>query len=88
MTKYAGTMAAMLDQTKGTKKTKALLMVLAVVAVEAKDQESAAIMALDSQRWAAELEKRLAPQTADQCWGKGTAFALALRMAREVVNGR
>ena len=87
MTKYAPVMEAMLEQTKGTKKTKALLMVLAVIAFEVVEPEAAAIISLDSGRFAAELEKRLAPQTADQCWGKGTAFALALKVAREVVNG-
>ena len=33
------------------------------------------------------LEKALAPETAERCWGKGAAFAIAMENARKIVSG-
>ena len=80
----------MMKETKGAKKGRGELMIMAAVALKhgiAGDaEETAAIDVLDLGRYVVELEKRLAPETAEKCWGKGAAFTLAMRTAREVVS--
>jgi hypothetical protein len=78
--------AAILRETAGTKKTKAILMVLAAICSVSSSTQEAMSLAKTTPAFADNLERALKPQTAALCWGKGAAFGLALKHARDCVR--
>lgn len=79
--------ARMLREVQGTRKTRSILMVLAAIAFRAKgDADAAATLAMRATKLAEQLANQLQPETADGCWGKGAAFGLAMKAARDIVD--
>lgn len=74
----------LLERTRGTKKTRAVLMVLAAMA-KAKNRDA---LIPETENIARELEQALAPQTAEQCWGRGAGFVLAMKLADRSIQNR
>lgn len=81
---YSQEMSEVLSQTRGSKKTKALLMIMAALIVEYR--QHVAIHIVDSPILIDKLLVALQPRTADECWGRGAAFSLAMEQARRVVH--
>lgn len=80
--------SALLRATSGTRKTKAVLMILGAIAQLAQSVEMALRVAPQVELLAGRLEKALEPQcSANQCWGRGAAFSLAMEQARRLVLG-
>lgn len=77
---------ALLKATSGTKKTRAVLMILAALCAPGVANGDATRLALRVGAMAASLGLALAPQTPEQCWGRGAAFALAMKEARRIVD--
>lgn len=78
--------AQVLAETVGTRKTRAALMVLAAVCAEIGDVAEARALARRTESLAEQLEIALQPQSANACWGRGAAFALAMEHARKIVQ--
>jgi len=79
-----GVLAIVLAQMQGMKKTREVLMVLAALIARFGDQASAHLTALPI--LVDQLQTRLAPRTAAECWGRGAAFSLAMEQARQLVQ--
>jgi hypothetical protein len=81
---YAKPIAEVLARAKGQKKTRAMLMIMAALISDdeahAPDRMSQLPILCDK------LSAALAPRTADECWGRGAAFSLALEAARRIVR--
>jgi hypothetical protein len=77
--------ALLLPKTAGMKKTKAIIMILAAICVMG-DQGKAIKMILNISHFADELEGALAPITPEKCWGKGTAFGMAMVLAQKCLK--
>lgn len=73
----------LIDKTKGTKKTKAVLVVLAALAKGRADCQDAV---LEIDNLVRHLEADLRPQTVEQCWGRGAAFAMVMKLADRIVR--
>lgn len=87
MTKNAGLVAQLLKETHGTKKNRGVLMILAAIVVaEPKHIEWALSRARQIGPLVERLDKALAPETAERCWGKGAAFGLAMAHAVRIVT--
>lgn len=71
-----------LSETKGTKKTRSILMILAVICFMSRDIAEAKALSLQAENFATKLDNLLSPSSADQCWGKGVAFTLAMKQAQ------
>jgi hypothetical protein len=69
----------MLKKTSGMKKTKALIMVLSATC------ECSNVHNIIYSDIAEKLEERLIPVTAEKCWGKGTAFSMAMESAKKLI---
>lgn len=77
--------AMVLPKTTGTKKTKTIIMILAAICtIQEKDRILQRILKVS--RYADELEQCLKPFLPEKCWGKGTAFAMAMEAARKCVE--
>jgi hypothetical protein len=81
----ASILATALKETHRIKKSKAVMMVLAVVCEIAESEEQAKRLTKSVDFLSVKLDKELAPHTAEECWGKGTAFSMALEQARKLV---
>jgi hypothetical protein len=88
MATYSERNAVSLRATTGTKKTRAVLMILASIAVSARNVEEQNMLLLKTEKLTDELKLALLPETAERCWGKGAAFALAMAQASKIVTGR
>jgi hypothetical protein len=86
ITQFADRFTALLEETKGTKKTKSVLMVLSALSFLATNPEQVRTMTTQTEMLAKRLDHALLPQTADQCWGRGSAFVLAMQLARRIVD--
>jgi hypothetical protein len=84
----ANLVAMLLGRTSGMKKSRAVLMILSAICAEAP--VAAVLVELTKQigPMAEDLELALHPHTATECWGRGTAFGLALEHARRIVRVR
>ena len=85
MTHQPSKMSEVLKETYGTKKTKSVLMVIAAVCETYNDVQKAREAAKETSKLADKLDERLRPHSAAECWGKGTAFSIALEQARRLV---
>ncbi len=84
ISQYSTRAAMVMKATAGTKKTRSIVMILAAIC---EGSESLiANKAVFVEKWAKALEDKLAPQTPEQCWGRGAAFALAMNQARQIVE--
>ena len=80
---YEGTLKTVLALTRGSRKSRELLMVVAALMLHHRDdvtQRMASVPILVDQ-----LRTALLPRTADECWGRGAAFSLAMEQARRLV---
>lgn len=83
LTRYSAPMAAVVSLTRGTKKTREVIMILAALIHCYRDtvgHQVALVPILVDQ-----LRADLAPRTADECWGRGAAFSLAMQHAKRIV---
>ena len=78
--------AELLYETAGTRKTKPVIMILAAIC-EARPNGQLRKLCNRVESMSQMLEKALAPETAERCWGKGAAFAIAMENARKIVSG-
>ncbi len=89
ITTQAKPMSQLLGAATGTKKTRAVIMIAGAVLFFADgDLNTVRELASHLSLWANQLEAALAPQTPQQCWGKGAAFGLAMEAARKIVWAR
>jgi hypothetical protein len=79
------TLELIMEGTKGSPKTKAALMILAAICDLGGPQIETRVLRLDT--YIDRLTDRLRPHTPEQCWGKGTAFAMALEQAKQIIQG-
>lgn len=86
MTANAATVAALLDDTRGVKKTRSILMVLAAIDAVSGSISEARERVAHMDAMTAALDEALAPQTSQQVWGRGAAFGLAMNTAQRAVN--
>ncbi len=77
---------ALIQATKGMKKTKSILMVMGAFAFLSNEIRLVSAFADQIVAAADQLEARLLPYTAGSCWGKGAAFGMALHHAMEIVK--
>lgn len=75
-----------LGETKGTKKTRSVLMVFAAMFSTSTDGSKLSILARHIEKLSDDLNKSLLPSNADECWGRGVAFVLALEQAKRCVE--
>jgi hypothetical protein len=78
--------SVILKEAHRTKKSKAVLMILAVIAEVSKNEPAAKALTKSVDFFATRLTKTLEPHSPEACWGKGTAFAMALEQARKIVK--
>ena len=83
----ADVFAAMIMETKGTKKTRSVLMILSAIGFLCADATAAKEKAKQAERYAAALDFALSPGSAEQCWGRGAAFSVAMGQAKKCVEG-
>ncbi len=76
--------ATIVSQLRGQKKTRELLMIVA--ALLATDVEGAVRRIVEIPILVDRLHQQLLPRSAEECWGRGAAFSLAMEAARRVVN--
>lgn len=81
----AETTAAILDETRGTKKSRSVLMVLGAIYFLAPSADVARTLARQTERFAGDLDGALGQHTANECWGRGAAFGLAMEHARRII---
>lgn len=86
MVEKASIFSAVLTETKGTKKTRSILMVLSAVCFICTDVADARVMSLMTEKYSSALDSELAPGSAEQCWGRGAAFTVAMSQARKCVE--
>lgn len=86
MTDYSNTIHGLLKEVHGTKKTRGVLMIIAAIAYRAASSNWAMRIVQDVERLAELLDRELAPETADKCWGRGVAFSLAMSKADRIVS--
>lgn len=88
MSKEADIVSRIMKDTSGTKKTRSVIMIIGAILFHADGNiELASQLAARISQYAARLDEKLAPETADKCWGKGAAFSLAMKQALEVIGG-
>lgn len=85
--KNAALATAALHATAGTRKTRPVVAVIAVVCSSSGNAQEVERKSAEVKKWADELERRLAPQSTESCWGKGAAFSLAMAQASKIVAG-
>jgi hypothetical protein len=85
MTTYASVVQELLNQAHRTKKSRGVLMILAAIAYDHGDLDRSKLLPQVADL-AVRLDEQLAPHTAEQCWGRGAAFGLAMARAREIVK--
>lgn len=85
MTEHADIVERLLTETHGTKKTRAVLMMLAVIAENPDLHGDVSHLVQRLKELTDRLETALAPASADACWGKGTAFTLAITHAKRIL---
>lgn len=85
---YSERNAAGMRATAGTKKTRVVLMVLATISEVAIDDLHQISLLSRIEKMTEELTLALLPSSADECWGKGAAFAMAMAHARRIVEER
>lgn len=78
--------ATALHESHGTKKTKAVLMILSAICECSKTNDDTKVVAKQTAKFSERLDAALQPHTAEKCWGKGTAFAMALEQARRITT--
>lgn len=77
--------AAVLRETARDKKNKSVLMVLAAIC-ESSPPEDACRLAKRTAKLSGQLDEALRPHSAEELWGKGTAFSMALEQARRCLD--
>jgi hypothetical protein len=75
-----------LNESHRTKKTKSVLMVLAAICEFSNDVDEVGRLTRKTSTLSEKLDNALAPHSADSCWGKGTAFSMALIQARKLLE--
>lgn len=75
-----------LAETAGRKKGKAEQMILAAVCMIATSPDEVRRLMFHVERLAEKLDEMLAPRGAEQHWGKGLAFTVAMEKARALVE--
>jgi hypothetical protein len=75
---------SMLRAIHGTKRTRGVLMILA--ALVKTNNISPVGLVLQTEALVSRLEAALHPQTSSACWGRGAAFALAMRHAERIAS--
>jgi hypothetical protein len=78
--------AIVLHEAKGTKKTRAVIMVLAAICYATKEPKKLIEFSRALEGFAERLNKALSPTSAEQCWGRGAIFSLAMEQARKIVS--
>lgn len=78
-------LSEILSQTKGTKKTRGVLMVLAAISLM-DDISSIKLKSCNAESYAKELDSILCPSSAEECWGRGTAFTVAMGQAKKCIE--
>jgi hypothetical protein len=81
---FVASMATLLAQTRGSRKSRELLMVMAALLVHHQDDVASYITHLPI--LVDQLRAALLPRTANECWGRGAAFSLAMEQARRLVQ--
>ena len=75
---------ALLERTKGTKKTRAIIMIMGMVST--LEEKTALARVNHVEEMADRLGQALLPQTPEKCWGRGVAFSLAMEQAKRIVT--
>jgi hypothetical protein len=86
ITAQSESMQMLLSKIIGTKKTRSTLMICAAILfISDGNLDLVRQLSTSVPVWANQLDTVLAPQTTEQCWGKGVAFGLAMEAARKIV---
>jgi hypothetical protein len=88
MSQHSKELAVVIAAAATVKKTRAVTMLLAAIVVVDCTNEARAEMAARMSVLTSRLANALAPQTAEDCWGKGAAFGLAMAHAIKIVKLR
>jgi len=75
----------LISETAGMKKTKSLIMILSAICKVAKNNDDIKPLSLRINLFVDQLNEALLPATADKCWGKGTAFTMAMEQAKKCI---
>lgn len=73
-----------LEKTARMGKTKAIIMILSAICANGAPAKQNLIM--KTAKFAQELTDALKPVTPEKCWGKGTAFAMAMQTAKKIIE--
>ena len=83
LTEKEAVLRRIIKESAGSRKDKALLMILGTIA-ELCDADDVRCVE-SSRRMADQLESELLPYSAENCWGRGASFGMALQKARKIV---